>query len=192
MTTFDENEYHKHMSSLIEEGFTLDPPEYKKISLWTHMLMNLINARTNFEWVRDHPIVLNDLNNIIRQQSFLIAGIMAYGRCYASSGPMIPMLDAKKVYAGSDDGMDVHRRLIELRNTIAAHTDQSDLVRLTLAVKDEPDRVVIRHLHTSAMPTNEIPDFLEAVAHTDHFVVVSLNKNLNRIGEKIGKIITLD
>lgn len=46
------------------------------------------------------------------------------------------MLDAKKVYEGSDDGKQVHERLIGLRNSIAAHTDASDIVRLTLAVKD--------------------------------------------------------
>jgi len=134
--------------ALVAEGFMLDPPGYERLSLWTHVLTHLLNARTNFECVRDHAVELGNLGYSLRQQAFFIAGIMAYGRCYASSGPSIPKLNAKKVYEGSEDGMAVHRRLIELRNTIAAHTDKSDLVRLTLALKDEPERIIVRHLAT--------------------------------------------
>jgi ribosomal protein RSM22 (predicted rRNA methylase) len=123
---------------------------------------------------------------------FFVAGIMAYGRCYASSGPGVPTLDAKQVYQGSKDGIEVHNRLNELRNTIAAHTDKSDLVRLTLAVREEPTQIVIQHLSTMAIPTNEIPDFQEAVSHTEHFVTVSINKYLNYLQTQKGKTIVLD
>lgn len=192
MSTITDDDYKTHMAPILAEGFTLDPPGFERLSAWTHMLMHLVNARTNFEWVRDHPVELDEMENSLRQQAFFVAGIMAYCRCYASSGSGIPMLDAKKVYAESDDGKQVHERLIALRNSIAAHTDASDLVRLTLAVKDEPGRLIIRHLWTMAVPLNEIDDFLEAVAHTEHFVTISLNKYLNRLEKDHGKTIELD
>lgn len=192
MSAITDGDYKTHMAPILAEGFTLDPPGFERLSAWTHMLMHLVNARTNFEWVRDHPAELGELENSLRQQAFFVAGIMAYCRCYASSGPGIPMLDAKKVYEGSDDGKQVHERLIALRNSIAAHTDASDLVRLTRAVKDEPGRLIIRHLWTMAVPVNEIDDFLEAVAHTEHFVTISLNKYLNRLEKDHGKTIELD
>lgn len=192
MDSIGEEDYQMHMASIVAEGFTLDPPGYERLNRWTHLLLHIVNARANFQWVLDHPVVLDDLDDGLRQQAFFVAGIMAYGRCYASSGPAIPTLDATQVYRGSKDGMDVHTRLNELRNTIAAHTDRSDLVRLTLAVKDEATRVVIRHLSTSAMPTIEIPDFLEAVAHTEHFVTTSINKYLDHLETKNGKKIVLD
>jgi len=192
MSTVTDDDYKTHMAPVVAEGFTLDPPGFERLSSWTHMLMHLVNARTNFEWVRDHLVELGELENSLRQQSFFVAGIMAYCRCYASSGSGIPMLDAKKVYEGSDDGKQVHERLIGLRNSIAAHTDASDIVRLTLAVKEEPERLVIRHLWTMAVPVNEIADFLEAVAHTEHFVMISLNKYLNRLEKDRGKTIELD
>jgi hypothetical protein len=192
MSTITDDDYKTHMATVIAEGFTLDPPGFERLSSWTHMLMHLVNARTNFEWVRDHPVELGALENSLRQQAFFVAGTMAYCRCYASSGSGIPTLDAKKVYEGSDDGKQVHERLIGLRNSIAAHTDASDIVRLTLAVKDEPERLVIRHLWTMAVPVNEIADFLEAVAHTEHFATISLNKYLNRLEKDRGKTIELD
>ena len=191
MDSISDEDYQKHLASVVSGGFTLDPPGYERLNQWTQVLMHIINARANFQWVLDHPVVMGDLDNFLQQQ-FFVAGIMAYGRCYASSGPMVPMLDPRQVYQGSNDGMEVHTRLNELRNTIAAHTDRSDLVRLTLAVKDESTRVVIRHLSTMAMPTNEIPDFLEAVAHTEHFVEITINKYLNHLERKIGKKIELD
>jgi len=192
MSTITDDGYKTHMATVVAEGYTLDPPGFERLSSWTHMLMHLVNARTNFEWVRDHPVELGEMENSLRQQAFFVAGIMAYCRCYASSGSGIQTLDAKKVYEGSDDGKQVHKRLIGLRNSIAAHTDASDIVRLTLAVKEEPDRLVIRHLWTMAVPVNEIADFLEAVAHTEHFVTVSLNKYLNRLEKDRGKTIELD
>jgi hypothetical protein len=192
MSTITDDDYKTHIATVVAEGFTLDPPGFERLSSWTHMLMHLVNAHTNFEWVRDHPVELGELENSLRQQPFFVAGIMAYCRCYASSGSGIPILDAKKVYEGSDDGKQVHERLIGLRNSIAAHTDASDIVRLTLAVKDEPERLVIRHLWTMAVPVNEIADFLEAVAHTEHFATISLNKYLNRLEKNHGKTIELD
>lgn len=192
MSTITDEDYKTHMASIVADGFTLDPPGFERLSSWTHMLMHLVNARANFEWVRDHPVELGEMENSLRQQAFFVAGIMAYCRCYASSGSGIPMLDSKKVYEGSEDGKEVHERLIGLRNSIAAHTDASDIVRLTLAVKEEPERLVIRHLWTMAVPVNEIDDFLEAVAHTGHFVTVSLNKYLNRLEKDRGKTIELD
>ena len=192
MGSITEDEYRKHMAGIVSEGFTLDPPGYEQLSLWTHILMHLVNAQKNFEWALDHPKVSSNSNNFLQQNAFFISGIMAYGRCYASSGGGIPTLDAKRVYAGSEDGIAIHQRLIDLRNKIAAHTDESDLVRLTLAVKDEPDHITIRHIYTNAIPTDEIPDFLEAVSHTSHFVTVSLNKRLNKLEKNIGKKISLD
>ncbi len=140
MEFIGEEDYQQHMTSVVDDGFTLDPPGYERLSQWTHILMHILNARANFERLLNHPVVLNNLDNTLQQQAFFVAGIMAYGRCYASSGPMIPGLDATQVYQGSKDGMEVHTRLNELRNTIAAHTDKSDLVRLTLAVKYEPSQ----------------------------------------------------
>ena len=192
MLTIDDAEYRKHMASVVEEGFTLDPPGYERLSAWTHLLMHLFTARANFERVANDAIELGDIGKSVEQQAHFVAGIVAYCRCYASTGSAIPKLDARQVYAGSTDGMEVHDRLMFLRNTFAAHADRNDLVRVTLAVRNEADRIIVRHIMTSAMPIPEIPDFLEAVAHTEHFVIVSLNKQLDKTGAKIGKKITLD
>jgi hypothetical protein len=192
MSTITDEDYKTHMASVVADGFTLDPLGFERLSSWAHMLTHLVNARANFEWVRDHLDEGDELENSLRQQAFFVAAIMAYCHCFASSGSGIPVLDPKRVYEGSDDGKQVHERLVDLRNSIAAHTDTSDIIRLTMAVKDEPERLVIRHLWTMAVPIDEIADFLEAVAHTEHFVTVSLNKYLGRLQKDRGKTIELD
>jgi hypothetical protein len=190
--TIDDEQYHTHMARMVEEGFTLDPPGYERLSAWTHILMHLFTARSNFERVKNDPIKLGKMGNAVEQQAFFVAGIIAYCRCYASTGSAIPKLDPKQVYVNSSEGRKVHERLMTLRNTFAAHADRNDLVRVTVAVKDDGDRVIVRHLMTSAVPFPEIPDFIEAVAHTEHYVIVGLNKQLDKMGAKIGKLITLD
>ncbi len=180
------------MASMVNEGFALDPPGYERLNSWTYVLMHLQTARANFDWIKDYAIDLDDLVNINRYQAFLVAAIVAYCRCYASTGPGIQKLDAKKVYSGSSDGMEVHRRLMALRNTFAAHADRNDLTRVTLAVKDDGDQIIIRHVMTNAMPVHEILDFLEAVDHTEHFAIAQLNRQLDKLGIKLGKTITLD
>lgn len=187
-----EADYREHMAAVVAEGFVLDPPGYERLSQWTHVLMHCVNAKASFERLKNRPTDLSDLDDALESHAFFIAGVMAYGRCYAQSGSGIPTLDAKQVYKGSTDGMEVHQRLITLRNTVAAHTDQSDLVRLTLAMREEDERFVIRHLSTKVLPLDELPDFLEAVEHTAHFVSGSLNKLLDHLGEKLGKRLELD
>ncbi len=187
-----DDDFKTHMASTVADGFTLNPPGYERLNQWTHMLLHIMNARANFQWVLDHPVKLGDLEDTVMQHAFFVAGIMAYGRCYASTGPKIPTLNAKEVYKGSTEGMEIHTRLNNLRNTIAAHTDHSDFVRLTLAAKEEEEQVVIRHLSTMVIPTDEMPDFLDAVEHTAHFVTVSLNKYLDYLGKQLGKTIVLD
>lgn len=185
--TIDDESYREHMAGILAGGFTLDPEGYERLSAWTNVLMHLLHARVNFEWAAGNPIELGDMHNALRQQAFFVAGIMAYCRCFASTGSAIPKLDPKKIYTGSSDGMEIHERLMGLRNSFAAHADLNDLIRVTLAVKADDDRVIVRHLITSAIPLPEIPDFIEAVAHTEHFVTLSLNKQLDKMSAKIGK-----
>jgi len=185
--TVDDGSYREHMTSVVAEGFTLDPPGYERLSAWTYVLTHLLHARINFERVSGDLSKLGDLRNVVEQQAFFVAGILAYCRCFASTGSAIPKLDPKKVYVGSADGMAVHERLFALRNKFAAHADRNDLMRVTLAVKAYHDRVTVRHLITSAIPLPEIPDFIEAVAQTEHFVTLSLNKQLDKISARLGK-----
>ena len=192
MTTISDADYQQHMASIVADGFTLDPAGYERLSQWTHMLMQCVSARASFERLNRETVRLGDINEVLEDQAFFVAGMMTYCRCYGQSGLGVPTLDAKQVYKGSPEGMGVHERLISIRNSVAAHTDQSDLVRLTLAAREEGDRILIRHLSTSALPLNEITDFLEAVEHTSHFVSVSLNRYLDHLGSNLGKRIDLD
>jgi hypothetical protein len=148
MQNFTEDEYQKHLASVAGDGFVVNPPGYERLNQWTHVLMHIVHARANFELVRDHPVNLGDLNSALQLQAFLVVGVMAYGRCYASSGSGIPMLDSKQVYHESKEGMYVHKRLLRLRNTMGAHANNSDLARVTLVVRDEPHRILIRHRNT--------------------------------------------
>ena len=192
MSTISDAEYEKHLAGVVAEGFALNPSGFERLILWNHLLLNCVSASESFRRLQLREVRLGKFDDVVDAQALFVAGIMAYGRCFSQSGPGIPTLDPKQVYKGSDDGMRVHRRMIELRNTVAAHSDVSELARFTLAVREEEDRLVIRHLATTAMPINDLHDFREAVEHTAHFVTISINKLLDHLSKKLGKRIVLD
>jgi hypothetical protein len=111
MSKISEADYQHHMASIVAEGFTLDPPLYRRLSRWTHVLMQCVSAKASFERLHRQDKRLGDLNEVLEDHAFFVAGVMAYSRCYGQTGPGIPTLDAKQVYKGSSEGLEVHGRL---------------------------------------------------------------------------------
>lgn len=185
-------DYETHLSSTVAEGFVLNPPGFERLSRWTHILLHLNHARALFSALAESPQRGSEMADHVAEQGCFVAAIMAYGRCYSESGAGIPSLDAKQVHAGSEEAKVVHRRLMDLRNKFAAHTDHVDLIRLTLAVREEPDQMLLRHMATIVLPMNEVPGFIAAVERTERSVTLSLNKQLDHLEGRFGKRIVLD
>jgi hypothetical protein len=59
-------------------------------------------------------------------------------------------------------------------------------------VKELADRFVVKHLLTFAIPMNELPAFGEPLEVASGYTVQALNKHLNSIGERLGKIVLID
>jgi hypothetical protein len=98
-------------------------------------------------------------------------------------------LDPNRVFAEALAARLGHDRIMDLRNTFVAHNAGSDLIRTTIAVKEEPERILVRHLITLASPTNELESFAAALSQTEAFVESSLNRLLIRMESDRGKLI---
>jgi hypothetical protein len=192
MGILEEEVYKKAMASTVAEGFELDPPGYERLSHWTYVLSHVSDARVSFEAAKAMPFIEGNFDNLRQQRAFFVAGIVAYGRCFAQAGMGIPTLDAKAVYRKRPDLMKIHRRLGDLRNTIAAHTDKSDLVRVTLAVREKGNRIEIKHLKTTTFPGDEVPDYIGALDQIDYFAVRKIKKLIAHIEKQTGMVIDFD
>jgi hypothetical protein len=180
------------MASTIAEGFQLDPPGYERLRYWTYVLSHVSNAYECFENARNVPFEQGNFENLRRQRAFFVAGIVAYGRCFAQAGPGIPTLDAKAVYKDQPDLMKVHTRIVDLRNTFAAHTDHSDIVRVTLAVRENDNEIEVRNLITTTFPGDEVADYFRALHAIELFSSRKVERLVAHLEKQTGKAIKLD
>lgn len=88
------------------------------------------------------------------------------------------------IFAKRADLRPVHDEMIEIRNKVIAHTEHHELVRVTIGVKEEADRIIIKHLITPAMPMNELEKFLETIDYVGTEIVYKINKYLDHLGDK--------
>lgn len=156
------------------------------------MLSHVSNAYDCFENAKNMPFEDGNFDNLRRQRAFFVAGIVAYGRCFAQAGSGIPTLDAKAVYKVQPDLMKIHARLVGPRNTFAAHADQSDIVRVTLAVRESQNKVEVRNLITTTFPGDEVAGHFRALHAIELFSRRKVDRLVARLEKQTGKVIELD
>jgi hypothetical protein len=187
-----EEEYQKHVKPILAAGFSLDPPGYERLNMWTHVLYQNHFASVEMATLIGMQIKLFDKANFHETFARFYSAIVTYGRCFASAGKGIVSLDAKSVFAKRPDLKPVHDRMIEIRNKVVAHTEGHELVRVTIGVKEETDRIVVKHLITPAMPMNELESFHATIDYVGSQIIVQINKYLDYLGRKMGKPIIPD
>jgi hypothetical protein len=189
MFSVDEIEWQKHAAAITADGFVLGRHGFENLTMWNYILMQLHNSRYQLRALIDHKPTLGDMEDIQTSLARFSSAIMDYSRCFVSVGKKHITLDAKLILKERPDLFKTHKRMMSIRNTLIAHTDHSDLIRAVLAVKEETDRIVIRHVVTYALPGNEMRDFLEIIEEVERYVVLRLNRHLWDLEEKFGKSI---
>lgn len=147
-----EEELKKHLDPIVAEGYSLNPPGYERLNLWTHVLFQLHYAATEFSFLTTEKPKLYDATNFHEHYSRFCAAIVAYGRCFAEAGAGIVSLDAKDVFKPRPKLRAVHDRMIVIRNGVFAHAGHDEILRMTIAVKEEKDRINFRHLTHPVLP----------------------------------------
>jgi hypothetical protein len=84
-----------------------------------------------------------------------------------------------------------HDRMIAIRNGVFAHTGHDELLRVTLAVKEEPAQILIKHFISPALPYNDFGTFRQVVEHADNYATIQINKHIDYLQTKAGKPIDL-
>ena len=188
-----EDEYKKHMAPTIAEGYGLDPPGYERLRDWTFLLFQINYTANELRFLSEKKPELYDANNFHEHLSRFCADIVTYGRCFAQASTGIVSLDAKDVFKGRPDLKPFHDRMIEIRNGVFAHTGHDELMRATLAVREETDNktISIKHMFTPALPYRDFPKYSEVVKHVEQDAIVKINKYLAHLEGKLGKKILI-
>jgi hypothetical protein len=187
-----EDEFAAHVGPLTEAGFALNPAAFAPLAGWNHVLLQIVMVRHYIGRLRAYEPKLTDTDDAFEQNALFVAFLTTYGKCFVGAEARSVTLDPNVVFRADPASRPAHDRIIELRHRYAAHSAGSDLVRSSIAVKEEPDRFVIKHLITRAIPSNEFASFAAAVEVLDEYVTIRLNQILDRLHERLGKPVFLE
>ena len=183
----------QHLKSVVDEGFEINPPDFAQLGGWNDILTQSMMAKHFIARLQTLENKLGDVENAFDHAGLFAAFLVTYGKCFNSAGSHKVTLDGKDVFKDADPAVGLaHSRIMELRNTYAAHNSNSGLVVNTIAVKRGAEDIVLRHITTTAIPQNEFEGFGRAVATLEQYVVIRLNRILAKMESRMRKQIVLD
>jgi hypothetical protein len=175
------------METVVNEGFALDPDAFAPLANWNTILLQAHMADHYLKRLQTHKTRLGDLADSFEQNAFFTAFLTTYAKCFVSAEGKAVKLDSNEMFKMHPSVRIVHDRIMDLRHSYAAHSGESGLIRTTMAVKEESDSFIVRHLVTSAFPGNELAAFSQAVTALDEFVTLRLNQRLDKLQARLGK-----
>lgn len=181
-----------HKSAMKSGGYRLDDPRFERLKQWHGVLFQLTSAKHYLDLLKARNPDLGNLEDSYAVMALLSAFILQYSKCFTSGGKGQVTLDENKVFASGCEALAAHKRILDIRHNLVAHNGNSDLLLPDIGVKEQDDRFVVKHFLTFAIPLNELDAFEVALETTYRHSVLALNKHLDSIGEKLGKIVLLD
>ncbi len=111
----------KQLAKAAEVGATVDP-RFQSLTRWSFLMMQIFECRTFLDLAEnDHQVhPQSSLPELLTQQALFRSFLLAYGKCFASSGKGRSSLDAKKVFSGSEELSEIHR-VVRTSHTIKTH-----------------------------------------------------------------------
>lgn len=187
-----EEDLQPHSSAMKNGGYCLDDARFARLKQWHGILFQLTGARYYLDQLKARKPVLGDLEDSYAVMALFSAFILQYSKCFTSGGKGQVTLDENKVFDPASEALVAHNHILDIRHNLVAHNGNSDLVIANVGVKEQDDRFVVKHFLTFTIPLNELDAFELALETTFRYSVLALNKHLDSIGEKLGKIVLLD
>ena len=177
----------------VENSSGTPDARFQVLARWSFLMMQLFECRTFLDLAETTHYVhsKSTLVEILTQQALFRSFLLAYGKCFASSGKGRSSLDAKKVFSEQQDLLSVHTRIMDLRHKFAAHNDESGLDQAIVDVEERQDKFVIAHRYAVANPLHEYEPFRKAVGVVEEYVVAQTNRAIDSLEKKLQKPITV-
>jgi hypothetical protein len=187
-----DDEQGRHTAAKTAGGYSLQEPDFLRLRHWHGILFQLSSARYFLQTLAQRKLAVGQLKEAYQGLALLQSFVLQYSKCFSSAGPGQVTLDEHQVFKTDGEAKASHRRILEIRNSLVAHNGDSDLVIADIGVKELPDRFVIKHYLTLALPINELAAFATALNRVEEYATSAINKHLDKIGERLGKIVLLD
>jgi hypothetical protein len=181
----------EQLAKLFIDGFEADPAAFAKLNGWNLLIVQITMAEQYLSEFAKPLADAPDTTDLFRQNAYFVAFLTTYGKCFNSSNDGTVTLDANDVFKSDPVIRAAHDRILCLRNGYAAHNAASGLIHSHLAVKEEEEVFLIKHLVTTSLSTNEVESFRCALDVVEGAVVRRLNRHLDKLQDKLGKPVLL-
>lgn len=164
-------------------------PRFSTLNRWTFLMMQIFECQTYLDLAEGKYAAQSDLplEDLLVAQSLFRSAVISYGKCFASSGKNRSSLDANKVFFGTPDLVPIHKRLVDLRNKSAAHSDQSGLDEAIVDVQELPQCFVIGTCYAFAIPYYEFSGYRQVVSAVEKYVMAQTSKATTSLEVRLGK-----
>ncbi len=173
-----------------KENLALGGEEFEKLSGWTNVAMNFLDAKNSLLMSKKSK----QIENLTKEEELTLANgmyknfIMSYGKCFTSSGKGRITLDPKEIFSSKPELLKIHDRIIDSRNKYVAHSEDENGHDVAISYTEESDdEITLATTFTTLIPFGLYDSFIEVVEFCEQQVILKLNKKLDKIEEKIGK-----
>lgn len=171
--------------------FQFDHADLTMLNNWTYLGMFLHEASRSIVLSEEFKKkdTLPEMDEMIKAHALFKNAILSYAKCFSSSGNGRISLDANTVYSNDAKLKAVHERIMEIRNTFAAHNGLNNMDVSIIATYEQDNEIVLAQTYTISTPLSEFEDFKSAIDHAQTWVIENFNKKIDKIQERIGKTI---
>jgi hypothetical protein len=187
--------------NLRARGYHINPPDFAHLLGWNHILFHLHMAKFSLKNLQimyaDRKEIYEDPNSEIIHTdmcmmfALLVAYLMNYGKCFASTESRAVKLDDSKVFKEKEILKVLHDRIMHLRNTYAAHTTTSDLLTSTIAVREYSNEYYVIRRSGIFIPVNELDGYMRTLIQVEDYTSRRISWLTNKLSTKKGKSVRL-
>ena len=173
------------------KNFKLGDEQFNDLGNWTYLGIFLHDAARSIALSErfNEKDKFAEMDDVILAHGMFRNFILSYAKCFSQSGSGRISLDARQVFKGQEELLAIHNRVMEIRNTFGAHNGLNDIDVSIIATEEQTDKVILAQTYTLLTPLGEFGDFKKVISHAEEWVVITFNRKVDKLQERLGKTI---
>lgn len=168
--------------------FEIDSHDFKMIEGWNYLGFFVLHAMNSIQLAKkfNDDKAYDSYQQVTITQSLFKDSVMSYCKCFSSSEKPRIKIDINAIvkdFSSSDKAKykKMHDRVLLVRNKYVAHNLENDFEISVVAVKQEGNKIVVKPSFTLATPINEFDAFFEQYALVSNYLILKINKILDKV-----------
>jgi hypothetical protein len=178
-----------NLDKLFEKGYVLNEDETQYLSSWGSLAMQIREAEESLilseKFGEKRPF--EKFEEFVLANALYKNSVLAYAKCFSSSGKGKISLDAKQVYSNNSRLKEIHVELMDVRNKYVAHSDSSDFELAVVLQKQEEDRIVLSNTVSYSTPVGDFKLYFELFDYCSNYIIERVNSKADKLERRLGK-----